>query len=210
VQKPEHRAKRKEALTDDEVKRLVNTIRRTKLPRAKALMLLLVTTGVRLGEALGLRWEHVDLDGGLARVRTQADADGTATPLKTEESRREIPLIPEAVEALRAIRGDGTGFVFSVVSGKPIGAANVRTKWFAPMLKTAGLEHTGLTPHGLRSVAATLLARKVDPVTLTRLFGWSDGMKTALAYYVKTSESMIAEGREAMASEIARLTVEKG
>ena len=66
------------------------------------------------------------------------------------------------------------------------------------MLKRADLESTGLTPHGLRSVAASILATKVDPVTLARTFGWADGLKTAMKCYVRSGAEVQDDTRKAM------------
>ncbi len=71
---------------------------------------LLSTSGLRLNEALHLRWEHVDFEAGLVRVSRQ-DAgrftvDGREYPLlpwtaKAKASYREIPLPDETVAELR-------------------------------------------------------------------------------------------------------------
>jgi len=62
VDRPEHTATKRRRLNDDDVKRLFESIRSTKSVRARALFLLMLHTGVRPGEALGLRWEFVDFD----------------------------------------------------------------------------------------------------------------------------------------------------
>lgn len=198
VKKPEHRAKKRRALTKVEQKRLFDAIRNTEDVRARALLLMLATSGVRIGEALGLKWDHVNLDSMVTRVLFQATAEGEEAPLKTDESEREVFVLLEVVELLRGLRRTESPFVFSVKSGLPVSHANVRTKWFAPMLKRADLESTGLTPHGLRSVAASILATKVDPVTLARTFGWADGLKTAMKFYVRSGAEMQDDTRKAM------------
>ncbi len=71
------------------------------------LWLLLVQTGLRRGEALGLRWQDIDLGRGTLRVRQCVEArDGVPhlnTP-KTANALRTITLFPETVAALRAHR----------------------------------------------------------------------------------------------------------
>jgi integrase len=76
------------------------------------LWLLLLTTGMRRGEALGLGWEHLDLDAARAAIRrnlTGARGRGehrTAawSEPKTAKSRRSVALDPGTVEALRVHR----------------------------------------------------------------------------------------------------------
>lgn len=48
-------------------------------------------TGLRVSEALGLRWEDVDFDSHEINVRFQLDADGQLTRPKTNAGVRTIP-----------------------------------------------------------------------------------------------------------------------
>ena len=70
--------------------------------------LLLATTGLRRGEALGLAWSSVDLEAGRLSVsRTLVDLDGDEpvwSDPKTARGRRSIALDPGTVAALRALR----------------------------------------------------------------------------------------------------------
>lgn len=71
--------------------------------RMQPLLLFLVCTGCRLGEALALRWEQTDLQG--ARIRLWAD--------QTKGNKeRLVELPPAAVAALAALPGPRTGHVF--------------------------------------------------------------------------------------------------
>jgi integrase len=76
--------------------------------------------GMRQGEALGLNWAHVDLDGGVLYVAEtlQTDEDGhlfLGTP-KTAVSQRVLPLVPQIANRLRLLwESEGeplTGLVF--------------------------------------------------------------------------------------------------
>jgi integrase len=206
VDKPVHESKRKDALTNDQLGRLMGAIRDTKVPRSRTLLLLLVTTGLRIGEALGLEWEHVDLHKGEVKVRQQLVGSKPA-PLKTKESHRDVPLVPEAVAALRALKASSKSktWVFgSRTSERPVDASNFRSEVFAPMLERAGLADSGLTPHGLRSVAASLVAPHVDPVVLTKMFGWTT-VNVAAKFYVRAGEALRDQGRNAMVTALERV-----
>ncbi len=75
--------------------------------RLYGLWVLLATTGMRRGEALGLRWSDVDLDGGVLTINqtlTTADSRLIFDSPKTKRSRRSIYLDPTTVEALRRHR----------------------------------------------------------------------------------------------------------
>ena len=73
-----------------------------------ALWVLMATTGVRVGEALGLRWEDLDLDARTLRINRTVYRGQTCLP-KTDSSRRTIKLSRVAAEALSARSGDLLG-----------------------------------------------------------------------------------------------------
>ena len=67
--------------------------------------LIAATLGLRQGEALGLRWSDIDLEGGQLRVRQSLQRQEGGLRLvqpKTPRSRRTMPLPQSVVEALRA------------------------------------------------------------------------------------------------------------
>lgn len=108
--------------------------------RLEALYTVALTMGLRQGEALGLRWDDVDLDTGVLHVREQLQrVDGALqrVPLKTRRSRRVLTMPAPAVAALRehrrrqleeqlaARRWTDTGYVFTTGIGTPLEARNV-------------------------------------------------------------------------------------
>ena len=70
--------------------------------RFAPLLHLLVATGMRRGEALGLQWADVDLEAGELAVRRSVTAHGVGTP-KSGRSRR-VRLTPELAEELFDLR----------------------------------------------------------------------------------------------------------
>jgi integrase len=82
-------------------------LERTRGSRFWAAYLLLATTGLRRGEALGLRWQDLDLDGGRAFIRQSVIAIKhtvmIGTP-KTAKGRRTVTLDKGTVAALREHR----------------------------------------------------------------------------------------------------------
>jgi integrase len=156
------------------------------------LLTVLLASGLRLGEALGLRWEDVDLDRArlhvrstLVRVRGQ---DWRLGPPKSESGTRVVPLIPVALAALRtqhdrqrfdrerakdAWRDYGAGgFVFASSVGTPLEGTNALHA-LKRVLHQAGLPTT-FRLHDLRHSTATyLLAGGVDPRIVMQIMGWS-------------------------------------
>jgi len=60
-----------------------------------------IFTGMRASELRGLRWRDVDLDAGTIHVAQRANTWGTIGSPKSAAGRRDIPLVPMAVNALR-------------------------------------------------------------------------------------------------------------
>jgi integrase len=124
----------------------------------RALWVVALTTGCRQGELLGLRWRHVDLEAGHLFV-----AEG-----KSDSSRRYVPLLPVAVEALGEA-GPPDAYVFASRNGTPLQARNVVRDWHAFCEATLGRRARF---HDLRHTAATLwLEAGVDIKVVAALLG---------------------------------------
>jgi integrase len=112
-------------------------------PYAAAAVKLLVFTGARLGEVLGLRWDWIDFDRGEARL------PDSKTGAKT------LHLPPPAIAVLADLpRLDGNPYV---IAGQKEGAAlvNLEKPWRA-IRKAAGLDDVRL--HDLRHAFASVAA----------------------------------------------------
>lgn len=127
------------------------------------LVRLLVLTGMRVSEALALRWGDVDLLDATIRVHHSLSRDGTLTPPKTKAGRRDVPIAPGLVDMLAALKpldADDERFVFSTTGRRPVSYHNFRDRGFVPALTLAGLGDTGVTIHSLRSAAVSLYAAR--------------------------------------------------
>ena len=169
----------------------------------------LVGTGLRRGELLGLRWTDLDLDGGRLTVRRSVemiDGQRREKPPKTAHSARTLSLAPFVVEALRrrkreqldrlkrlsgsdldARRRHETAYVFDRIDGsawKPDSFS-----WaFAELIRRAKLPKVRL--HDLRHSHATLaLAAGTDLKTISAALGHSTISITA-NIYVHAVEAM--------------------
>jgi integrase len=150
------------------------------------LYVLSLTTGLRMGEALGLRWSDVDLDAGTLRVSRQVqrmrEGGGLVFSEPKNASRRTLELPQRAVEALRSHRkkqaeeklraadyGD-LELVFATGKGTPVDAQNIINRFFKPLLKRAQLPD--IRWHDLRHTYATLLlARGTHPTYVQKSLG---------------------------------------
>jgi integrase len=150
-------------LTSEQARRFLDAVRQDRL---FALYAVLLGTGLRLGEALGLTWPDLDLEKGTLTVRRQlCEVSGRLwlQEPKTRTALRTVDLPPFVVEALRRheerMREEGhllndQLLVFVDTEGGPLRKSNVRRRSFEPLLKRAGIPRIRL--HDLRHTAATL------------------------------------------------------
>lgn len=145
------------------------------------LLALTLGTGLRVGEATGLRWTDVDLDNGLLKITTQLQRISkklTLKSLKSSSSRRTLPLIGLALEAvqaeqvrhakLRAFLGDSfneLGLVFVNDGGRPFDPKYV-DKHLKALCKAAEIPQVSF--HKLRHTAATLMVAAGVPLALVK------------------------------------------
>ena len=168
----------------DEVSRLLMAIRGDRL---EALYVTSLGIGLRLGEALGLLWEAVDLDAGSLVVRNglqRIEGRLALVEPKSARSRRTI-VLPESVRRALADhhaqqtaereatgrRWQDTGLVFTTTRGTAIDPRNV-TRMFHRHLQQANLPHRRF--HDLRHTCATfLLSKGVHPRIVMDILGHS-------------------------------------
>jgi integrase len=168
--------------------------------RCEAFYLVLLTAGLRRGEALGLQWSDLELEavtGGALHVRHQLQWQKgvpTIVPVKTRKGVRTIPLPRIAVESLRERRalqatertlvGDpkwrAGDLVFNSEEGAPL-HHNTITKQFHVHLRNAGLKSLRL--HDLRHTYGSLLMSQGVPLkTISDLMGHASIEVTADIY----------------------------
>lgn len=158
--------------------------------RLEALYRVALALGIREGEALGLRWRDVDLDGRVAHIRVQLQYNPYTkvlelVDLKSAQSRRSINLPDFAVRALRDHRTrqleerlrfgeawtdwQGAGLVFTDELGMAIPARNILRE-LAKLREVAKLP--GLRFHDTRHTCATLLlAQGVSEKVVMEILG---------------------------------------
>ncbi|MBO1436076.1 tyrosine-type recombinase/integrase [Meiothermus sp. CFH 77666] len=99
----EAKAKAGRALELHEVQALLTALDAHSDPRTALSLRLMLACGLRLGEALGLQWQDVDLEAGVLKV-SRAYSAGRITGPKTHTSARTVPIPRATLERLRAYR----------------------------------------------------------------------------------------------------------
>lgn len=168
---------------------------------------LLLTYGMRRGEVLGLRWQDVDLDEGIVRVRQQlqrVNGELVTGPVKTDAGRRTLPLLPHIRELLviakaTAPRSD-RDLILTSKTGHAVEPGNF-ARTFQLLLEKAGLRR--ITVHQTRHTAATLLKSfGVQPRDVQLILGHSNISTTEQLY----QHGYIDEHREALERVATALT----
>lgn len=155
--------------------------------RYALLFRLLANTGMRRGEALALRWSHVDLTNEVFRVVGTLAREGgelVVTDTKTTKSKRPFAMTEETKAIFQALRDrqreerEAAGslwvesrFVFTTELGEPCDPRNA-LRAFKVAATTAGHPEAGL--HTLRhSAASVMLSHGVPLKVVSELWGHS-------------------------------------
>ena len=208
-----------------------NPVRRTRLPRrgpvdekspiemetvkelirklaepSHSIATLLAMTGLRIGELLALRWQDIDLQQRLLSVN-QTVYEGHFDEPKTKRSKRRIPLGPQSVEILAALKrteATPSTLVFSARNGSPLSRRNLLNRQLKPAAKA--LKLTGVNWHWFRHAHATLLDSTGAPIGTTQaLLGHSSSDITRGTYI----HSVPADARQAV-EEVEKLFGTRG
>jgi integrase len=164
--------------------------------RNEALYAVMLSTGLRRGEALGLMWKDLDRDSGVLQIRRQLKREGgtlVTADTKTSRSRRSVNLPPPMLKALlwherrqeteRTALGTSwinTGFIFTSAVGTPIDPRNFYRE-FTKICRDAGMGDWH--PHELRHSAASLmLAQGVKLQVVSQVLGHASIRMTADVY----------------------------
>ena len=171
--------------------------------RFYALFYVLIHTGMRLGEALALRWEDIEQlgpDEGVIHVRRTLVKPGN-NPIfdvpKSKNGIREVLIDGETLrvlaehqakqEVLKATEGErfqDRGLVFTLVNGNPVDESKLNSRVFKKLVAKAGVPKCRI--HDLRHVHATMLSgANVNPKVIQNRLGHSTFAFTMQRYVHK-------------------------
>ena len=178
---------------------------------------MMIVTGCRRGEIMGLRWEKVDFENNRIRIdrallytKSQGVYEGET---KTSDCRL-LPLPDETMQLLRQHKreqlrlqlanGDRwipTGYVFTQDNGDHMNPDSI-TDWLYDFSRRHGLPH--INPHAFRhTVASVLLANGTDIVTVSKQLGHAS-ITTTESFYSHIIEENKAKASECIADVLLR------
>ncbi|WP_184814568.1 tyrosine-type recombinase/integrase [Actinophytocola algeriensis] len=172
--------------TPDEAARFLTGARTDPLFPA---FLVMVIYGLRVGEALGLRWGDVDEAAGVIRVRQQLQrvlGNLRQAPVKTESGQRDLPLLDVVQRVLARHRTTAAGhcspddLVFTTSTGRPIEPRNL-TRSFKRLCQQHQVRVTRV--HDIRHATATMLKNFGVPVRDAQLILGHSNVSTTQEVY---------------------------
>lgn len=174
-----------------------------------------LSLGLRQGEVLGLRWDDLDLEKGVLRVRRKLERiKGVGLVLsepKSKKSVRAVRVPKQLLDALREHqqrqrhermaagplwhRGQFEGLIFTTETGTPIDRHNDRRAWIA-LLRKAGVSAVRL--HDGRHTAATLLLEQGVPARVVMEILGHASTRITLDVYSHVTDDLSDEAAAAM------------
>ncbi len=166
--------------------------------RDRTLFALVGETGLRIGEALGLRWgrlntsamDVVGIDGeevlaGTLAVREQYTKNGWQPSAKTDAGTRDVPVVAAVCRMLDALRAASEFTapwcpVFAATAETPVRAGNLVRDRMAQACKRAGVEWEGF--HAARHELSSRLDGKVTDADRAKVLGHSNAAITNKVY----------------------------
>jgi integrase len=154
---------------------VVTIAQRLQEPYA-TLVLFLAVTGLRIGEAIGIKWS--DFEGDVLHISRRI-YEGKADTTKTEGSNRSLPIPAALLKRMRALAGQE--WVFRSRENTPVNPGNALKRYVRPVAEALGIALGGW--HDFRHTLTTGLLRSgVSPKVVSKILGHSDVQITLNVY----------------------------
>jgi integrase len=164
-----------------------------KLPEPYAtLVLFLAVTGLRIGEAIAIKWS--DFEGDVLHVQRRI-YEGAIDTTKSQDSKRRIPIPPALLERMKAL-GETGEWIFHARGGVPLNPGNALKRYIRPVAEELNIDLGGW--HDFRHTVATSMLRAGHGVkVVSELLGHSDVSITLRTYDHLESDAFRAPLNEA-------------
>lgn len=207
---PTPKCKKRKSLIPEEREKFLETAKKYFI---YPYIILAMTTGLRRGELLGLKWSDIDFENKTITVNRQIQytrqPDGhyrfVETVPKTTQAYRTVPLPDDALPVLANYKklydiwlkaiGVETDFVFITSKGTPLNPVTVSVM-FKKIREEAGTP--SVSPHVLRHTYATKLAeRGVHPKAAQKLLGHAR-FQTTMDVYTDVTDVLMEDTKNKM------------
>lgn len=156
----------------------------------KRLMALILLTGMRRGEVLGLKWEDIDVEAGLIHIIRNVTYPYNQPTIGTPKSKQGIRTIPLDKQLWQMLQPVETGYIIG--SDAPI-TRMVFTRMWNRIERKVNLY--GATPHIFRHSYLTIASNAgIDPKTIQALAGHADIATTMNIYVHQQTDHLIKAG----------------
>lgn len=194
--KDELKEKDVEAYTTEEVQRILAALENEPL-KWRALMRLLIDTGIRRGECCGLQWKDVDFKENTITIAGNlcyTPQKGVYMDTPKSGKVRTIDVDPDVIELLRQLRLEQAGHVISTyVFTQKDSAEPMHPQSPARYMQNFSERYNvpGLHPHKLRHTFASIaITNGADVASVSEKLGHSDKAVTLRMYTHADQESM--------------------
>ena len=185
IKKPGKR-KKVDAYTEAEQRKIINYLKYNFEPY-NVLFYLLISTGMRMGEASALTWKDIDFSSGAVTInKTTVKITGSIyiqDHPKTASSVRTIYLsdnVKRHMWQYKTMQENSEEMVFTNSRGNPFIATNLRSRWQSTC-KEIGIPYKGV--HSLRHTFATrALEKGIDIKTVSSILGHKNVTTTMDVY----------------------------
>ncbi len=189
--KDEIRATEAQALTVEELQTVLAALEAEPL-KWRALVHLLIDTGVRRGECCGLKWEDIDLESQVVTIRRNlcyTPARGVYLDTPKSGKVREVDIGPETAALLEALRAQSLGeYVFTQENSAEPMHPQSPTRYLKKLSAKCGVPD--LHPHKLRhTFASVAITAGADVASVSEALGHSDKAVTLRMYTHADAES---------------------
>lgn len=179
------------ALTVDELRTVLEALEGEPL-KWRALVHLLIDTGIRRGECCGLRWEDVDLEAQVVTIRRNlcyTPERGVYVDTPKSSKVREVDIGPETAALLAALKGQSEGgYVFTQENSVEPMHPQSPTRYLKKLSARCGVPD--LHPHKLRHTFASIaITAGADVASVSEALGHSDKAVTLRMYTHADAES---------------------
>lgn len=171
-ERPTIQTSTKRALDEAEITKLLTEAGDTFRP----VISFMLFTGVRIGEALGMRWQDVDFDAQFVHVRSQLGRDRKLADVKTDAGKRSIVFVPQLARVmkehkLRSPYSRPTDYVFANPDGRARDHRST-SKGIERAVDRAKLGD-GISAHSFRHTFASMLivGLRYDAVAVSKQLG---------------------------------------